>query len=39
MNVGREAFRPSLALVGATPFAAWAESNGLSYSVTVKALE
>jgi hypothetical protein len=39
MNIGREAFRPSLALVGATPFAAWAESNGLSYSVSVKALE
>jgi len=38
-NIGRDAFRPSLVLVGATPFVAWAESNGLTYSVYVKALE
>jgi hypothetical protein len=38
-NIGRDAFQPSLMLVNATPFASWAESNGLSYSVFVKALE
>jgi len=38
-NIGRDAFQPSLTFVGASPFASWAESNGPSYSVFVKALE
>jgi hypothetical protein len=36
---GRDAVAPGLVFVGATPFAAWAESNGATHSIYVKALE
>jgi hypothetical protein len=39
VDPARHAFAPSLTFAGATPLAAWAEANGATYSIYVKAFE
>lgn len=39
IDPARDAFAPALTFSGSTPFAAWAEANGTTHSIYVKALE